>query len=214
MGRMTSVMENKMSALEGYNRDVDACIRDITRGNGKQEKAVNTYFGEALMVVGNDEITELVITGHALSISDRESEDRKRYIALMDPKLFLLKRCQMGRNQVVQRLSGYDDWDQKKELCVYFGSKSDDFWCTKAWRFKTRDHGVHDEKRVWFEVKLQGAQGDREAEVFQVSNDDTAVAQRRLEDKQLKEKATPHECLIKGAGKVTLVIKSGGQTLR
>ncbi|GKB98305.1 hypothetical protein Tco_0984442 [Tanacetum coccineum] len=45
---------------------------------------------------------------------------------------------------------------------------------------ETGVHGVHDEKRVWFEVELQGAQGDREAEVFQVSNDDTAVAQRRL----------------------------------
>ncbi|GKG12801.1 hypothetical protein Tco_0347038, partial [Tanacetum coccineum] len=54
-------------------------------------------------------------------------------------------------------------------------------------------------KRVWFEVKLQGAQGDREAEVFQVSNDDTAVTQRRLEDKQLKEKkGTPW---YKGGGK-------------
>nr|GEV20688.1 zinc finger, CCHC-type [Tanacetum cinerariifolium] len=49
-------------------------------------------------------------------------------------------------------------------------------------------HGVHDEKRVWFEVKLQRAQGDHEAKVFQVSNDDTAVAQRRLEDKQPEEK--------------------------
>nr|GFB17829.1 hypothetical protein [Tanacetum cinerariifolium] len=39
-------------------------------------------------------------------------------------------------------------------------------------------HGVQDTKRVWFEVELQGAQGNREAEVFQVSNDDTAVAQR------------------------------------
>nr|GEX53868.1 hypothetical protein [Tanacetum cinerariifolium] len=29
--------------------------------------------------------------------------------------------------------------------------------------------GVHDEKRVWFEVELQGAQGDHEAEVFQRS---------------------------------------------
>ncbi|GJZ76245.1 zinc finger, CCHC-type containing protein [Tanacetum coccineum] len=29
-------------------------------------------------------------------------------------------------------------------------------------------HGVQDDKRVWFEVELQGAQGDREAEVFQV----------------------------------------------
>ncbi|GKB55801.1 hypothetical protein Tco_0911987 [Tanacetum coccineum] len=27
-------------------------------------------------------------------------------------------------------------------------------------------HGVHDEKLVWFEVELHGAQGDREAEVF------------------------------------------------
>nr|GFA95213.1 zinc finger, CCHC-type [Tanacetum cinerariifolium] len=39
-------------------------------------------------------------------------------------------------------------------------------------------HKVHDEKHVWFEVELRGAQKDREAEVFHVSNDDTAVAQR------------------------------------
>ncbi|GKB91411.1 hypothetical protein Tco_0963683 [Tanacetum coccineum] len=42
----------------------------------------------------------------------------------------------------------------------------------------------------------QGAQGDREAEIFQVSNDDTAVAQRRLEDKQLEEKINT-DCLVK-----------------
>ncbi|GJR05502.1 zinc finger, CCHC-type containing protein [Tanacetum coccineum] len=59
---------------------------------------------------------------------------------------------------------------------------------------ETRVHGVHDEKRVWFEVELQGAQGDREANVFQVSNDDTAVAQRRLKDKKPKEN-TNTECL-------------------
>nr|GFB82643.1 hypothetical protein [Tanacetum cinerariifolium] len=47
---------------------------------------------------------------------------------------------------------------------------------------------------VWFEVKLHGAQRDCEAEVFQVSNDDTTVAQRRLEDKQPKEK-TNTDCL-------------------
>ncbi|GJT22625.1 hypothetical protein Tco_0892562 [Tanacetum coccineum] len=57
-------------------------------------------------------------------------------------------------------------------------------------------HGVHDEKRVWFEVELKGAQGDREAEVFQVSNDDTAVAQRWLEDKQPEEK-TNMDSLVK-----------------
>nr|GFA91805.1 zinc finger, CCHC-type [Tanacetum cinerariifolium] len=49
-------------------------------------------------------------------------------------------------------------------------------------------HEVHDEKHVCFEVELHGAQGDREAKVFQVSNNDTAVAQRRLEDKQPEEK--------------------------
>ncbi|GKC85498.1 hypothetical protein Tco_1141215 [Tanacetum coccineum] len=57
-------------------------------------------------------------------------------------------------------------------------------------------HGVQNEKRVWFEVELQGAQGDHEAEVFQVSNDDVTVAQRRLEDKQLEEK-TNMDCLVK-----------------
>ncbi|GKD46577.1 hypothetical protein Tco_1271222, partial [Tanacetum coccineum] len=45
-------------------------------------------------------------------------------------------------------------------------------------------------------MELQRAQGDREAEVFQVSNDDTAVAQRRLEDKQPEEN-TNTDCLVK-----------------
>ncbi|GKC12507.1 zinc finger, CCHC-type containing protein, partial [Tanacetum coccineum] len=66
---------------------------------------------------------------------------------------------------------------------------------------ETGFHGVQDEKRVWFEVELQGAQGDREAEFFQVSNDDTAVAQRRLEDKQLEEKkGTPCTMLGRQGG--------------
>ncbi|GJW90800.1 hypothetical protein Tco_0168353 [Tanacetum coccineum] len=46
------------------------------------------------------------------------------------------------------------------------------------------------------EGSKQGAQGDHEAEVFQVSNDDTAVAQRRLEDKQPEEKKNI-DCLVK-----------------
>ncbi|GJY25532.1 hypothetical protein Tco_0400258 [Tanacetum coccineum] len=49
---------------------------------------------------------------------------------------------------------------------------------------------------------------DREAKVFQVSNDDTAVAQRRLEDKQLEEK-TNTDCLVKEQEKVHLGIKVG-----
>ncbi|GKB30196.1 hypothetical protein Tco_0869597 [Tanacetum coccineum] len=57
-------------------------------------------------------------------------------------------------------------------------------------------------------VELQGAQEDREAEVFQVSNDDAAVAQRRLGDKQPEEK-TNMDCLVKEQEKVHLGIKVG-----
>nr|GEY83601.1 zinc finger, CCHC-type [Tanacetum cinerariifolium] len=46
--------------------------------------------------------------------------------------------------------------------------------CRSPWR--------QDEKHVWFEVEQQGVQGNSEAEVFQVSNDDTAVVQRWAED--------------------------------
>ncbi|GKB50002.1 hypothetical protein Tco_0900755 [Tanacetum coccineum] len=45
-------------------------------------------------------------------------------------------------------------------------------------------------------VQKHGAQGNRKAEVFQVSNDDTAVAQRQLEDKQPEEK-TNTACWVK-----------------
>nr|GEU78954.1 hypothetical protein [Tanacetum cinerariifolium] len=61
---------------------------------------------------------------------------------------------------------------------------------------ETGVHGVHDKKRVWFEVELQGDQEDHKAEVFQVSNDDTAVDQRRLKDK-LPEEKTNTDCLVK-----------------
>nr|GEV95939.1 hypothetical protein [Tanacetum cinerariifolium] len=69
-------------------------------------------------------------------------------------------------------------------------------------------HGVQDEKRVWFEVELHGAQGDREAEGFQFSNDDTVVTQRQLEDKQLEDK-TNTDCLVNDQEKVHLGINVG-----
>ncbi|GKB45368.1 zinc finger, CCHC-type containing protein [Tanacetum coccineum] len=75
-------------------------------------------------------------------------------------------------------------------------------------RVETGVHGVQVEKRVWFEMELQGAQGNREAEVFQVSNDNDAVAQRKLDKKQLEEK-TNTDCLVKEQEKVHLSIKVG-----
>ncbi|GKA47062.1 hypothetical protein Tco_0739945 [Tanacetum coccineum] len=77
---------------------------------------------------------------------------------------------------------------------------------------ETRVHGVQVEKRVWFEVELQGAQGNREVEVFQVSNDDVAVAQRQLEDKQLEEK-TNTDCLVNEQKNVHLGIKVGANIM-
>ncbi|GJR77102.1 hypothetical protein Tco_0089467 [Tanacetum coccineum] len=61
-------------------------------------------------------------------------------------------------------------------------------------------------KQVGFKQLGHKQVGDREAEVFQVSNDDTAVAQRWLEDKQPEEK-TNTDCLVKEREKVHLGIK-------
>nr|GEU79873.1 zinc finger, CCHC-type [Tanacetum cinerariifolium] len=76
---------------------------------------------------------------------------------------------------------------------------------------KTEVHGVHVDEHVWFEVELQRAQKNREAEVFQISNDDAAVAQRRLKEKQLEEKQleekTNTDCLVKKQEKVHHGIK-------
>ncbi|GKC87631.1 zinc finger, CCHC-type containing protein, partial [Tanacetum coccineum] len=189
----------------------------------------STYFGEALMVVRNDEMTELLGDNRTCTIKGTG----KVKIQLHDGSSFILED-----NQDDQRLSGYDDWDQKKELCLeakvmtfgvqnHGGSKQVRLkqLGSKQVGFKQLGHkqvgfkqlgpgvetgiqGVHVDKRVWFEVQLQGAQGNRKAEVFQVSNDDAAVAQRRLEDKQLEEK-TNTDCLVKEQEKVHLGIKVG-----
>nr|GEX68951.1 hypothetical protein [Tanacetum cinerariifolium] len=68
---------------------------------------------------------------------------------------------------------------------------------------RSRVHGVHDEKHVRFEVELQVAHGNHKTEDVRVSNDDAAVAQRRLEDKQLEE-MTNTDCLVKEQEKVHL----------
>ncbi|GKD38507.1 zinc finger, CCHC-type containing protein [Tanacetum coccineum] len=73
---------------------------------------------------------------------------------------------------------------------------------------ETGVHGVQVDKRVWFKVKLQGAQKDREADDFQVSNDDAAVAQRWLEKKKLEEK-TNTDCLVNEQENVHFGIKMG-----
>ncbi|GJU99293.1 zinc finger, CCHC-type containing protein [Tanacetum coccineum] len=216
----------------------------------------NSYFGEALVVVENVEMTELLGDNMTSTIN----RTRKVKIQLHDGSNFILEnvryvpglrrslislgtlkkegytmKMRMGRIKVIKGCRVMMTEIRKKN-CVYtleakvmtfgvqkhggskqvglkqLGSKQVGH---KQVGFKqlgpsveTGFHGVQDEKRVWFEVELQGAQGDCEAKVFQVSNDDAAVAQRRLKDKQLEEK-TNTNCLVKEQEKVHLGIKVG-----
>ncbi|GJR36983.1 hypothetical protein Tco_1212667 [Tanacetum coccineum] len=127
-------MKNSSGFVKKGKRDQDS---DSSDDEG------NAYFGEALVVVKNDEMTELVMhSGRSYHMTHRRD---------------IL----------------YD--------------------------FKVVDGGL---------VQL----GDCEAEVFQVSNDDTTVAQRWLEDKQLKEKKNK-DCLVKEQEKVHLGIKVGANII-
>ncbi|GJW89309.1 zinc finger, CCHC-type containing protein [Tanacetum coccineum] len=214
----------------------------------------NAYFREALVVVENDKMTELVMdsgdnrtctikgTGKVkIQLHDGSSfilED-VRYVPGLRRSLISLGtlekegytvKMQMSR---IKAIKGF--WVMmtgiRKNNCVYTleakvmtfgvqkhgGSKQVGLkqLGSKQVGFKqlgpgveTGFHGVQVDKRVWFEVELHGAQGNREAEGCQVSNDDTAVAQRRLEDKQPEEK-TNTDCLVKEQEKVHLGIKVG-----
>ncbi|GKB18650.1 zinc finger, CCHC-type containing protein [Tanacetum coccineum] len=118
---------------------------------------------------------------------------------------------QVGFKQLGSKQVGFKQLGHKQVGFKQLGHKQVEFKQLGP-GVKTGVHGVQVEKRVWFEVELQGAQGDREAGVFQVSNDDAAVAQRRLEDKQLEEK-TNTDCLVKEQEKVHLGIKVGANIM-
>ncbi|GJX53404.1 zinc finger, CCHC-type containing protein [Tanacetum coccineum] len=224
----------------------------------------NAYFGEALVVVRNDEMTELVMDSGDNKTCTIEGAGKVK-IQLHDGSSFILEdvryvpglkrslislgtlekegytmKMQMGRIKVIKGCRVMMTEIMKKNYVYTLEAKVMTFGVQKHGGSKqvglkqlgskqvgfkqlghkqvgfkqlgpdveTGVHGVQDEKRVWFEVELQGAKGDREAEVFQVSNDDAAVAQRRLEDKQLEEK-TNTDCLVKEQEKVHLGIKVG-----
>ncbi|GJU36877.1 zinc finger, CCHC-type containing protein, partial [Tanacetum coccineum] len=99
-------------------------------------------------------------------------------------------KMQMGRIKVIKGCRVMMTGIRKKN-CVYTLE-------AKVMTFGVQKHGG----------SKQGAQGDRKAEVFQVSNDDAAVAQRWLEDRQPEEK-TNTDCLVKEQEKVHLGIKVG-----
>nr|GEV15645.1 RNA-directed DNA polymerase, eukaryota [Tanacetum cinerariifolium] len=129
----------------------------------------NVYFGEAMVIVRNDEMTELV-TDSGGSYHMTHMRD-----FLYDFKVVDGGSVQLGDNRT----------------------------CTIKGTGKVKIQ-LHDGSS--FILEDVRAQGDREAEVFQVSNDDVVVAQRRLEDKQLEEK-TNTDCLVKEQENVRLGIK-------
>ncbi|GKE89365.1 hypothetical protein Tco_1566840, partial [Tanacetum coccineum] len=200
----------------------------------------NAYFGEALVVVENDEMAELVMDSDgSYHMTHRRNflYDFKGFdggsVQLGDNRTCTIKgiekgslekegytmKIQMGRIKVIKGCRVMMTRIRKKN-CVYaletkvttFGvQKHED---SKQVEFKqlgpsveTGVHGVHVDKRVWFEVELQGAQENHKDEVFQVSNNDTAVAQKRLEDNQLEEN-TNTNCLVKEQEKLHLGIKT------
>ncbi|GKD22696.1 hypothetical protein Tco_1224399 [Tanacetum coccineum] len=114
----------------------------------KHDQDSDAYFGEEPVVVENDEMTELVMGSGDNKTCTIKETNKVKYMCMMDQALYW--KMSDTWNQGDQRLSGYDDWDEEKELCV--------------------------------------------------SNDDVAVAQRWMKDKQLDGK-DKHRLLGKGAGK-------------
>ncbi|GJS69243.1 hypothetical protein Tco_0702084 [Tanacetum coccineum] len=278
-GRESSTMEDVLATLNSREDHLKRdCLMKKSSGfvkKGKRDQDSdssddegNAYFGEALVVVKNDEMTELVmdsggsyhmthkrdflydfkvVDGGSVQLEDVRHVPglKRRLISLgnLEKEGYTVK-MQMGRTKVIKGCRVMMTRIKKKN-CVYtleakvmtfgvqkhggskqvglkqLGSKQVGFKQLghKKVRFKqlgpgveTRVHGVEVDKCVWFEVELQGAQGNHEAKVFQVSNDDVAVAQRRLEDKQLEEK-TNTDCLVKEQEKVHLGKKVGANIM-
>ncbi|GKA91937.1 hypothetical protein Tco_0813862 [Tanacetum coccineum] len=193
----------------------------------------NAYFVEALVVVRNDEITELLgdnmtctIKGtgkEMIQLNDGSSFISKdvRYVPRLKRSLISLGtlekegytvKMQMGRIKVIKgcRVMMTGIW---KKNCVYTleakvmtfgvqkhgGSKQVGLkqLGSKQVRFNQLGH-----KQVGFKQLGLGV----ETGVHGVSNDDAAVTQRQLEEKQLEEK-TNTNCLVKEQEKVYLGIK-------
>ncbi|GJZ61046.1 hypothetical protein Tco_0617183 [Tanacetum coccineum] len=133
----------------------------------------NAYFRKALMVVGNDEMTELVMDSggsyHMTHMRDFLYDFKGYTVKMQMGRIKHGGSKQVGFRQLGHKQVGYKKLGHKQVGFKQLGPS-----------VETGVHGVQDEKYVWFKVELQGAQGDHKARGFQVSNNDAAVAQRRV----------------------------------
>ncbi|GKB51145.1 hypothetical protein Tco_0901898 [Tanacetum coccineum] len=146
----------------------------------------NAYFVEALVVVRNDEMTELVMdSGDNRTCTIKgtgkvkiQLHDGSSFIS-KDVRIKVIKGCRVMMTGI------------RKKNCVYTLE-------AKVMTFGVQKHGGSKQVRL----KQLGSKQVRELKgivklrFFQVSNDDASVTQRQLEEKQLKEK-TNTNCLVK-----------------
>ncbi|GJU62068.1 zinc finger, CCHC-type containing protein [Tanacetum coccineum] len=197
----------------------------------------NAYFGEALVVVENDEMTELVmdsggsyhmthmrdflydfkvVDGGSIQLDVRYVPWLRRSLislATLEKEGYIVK-MQIGRIKVIKGCRVMMTGIRKKNSVYTLEAKVMTFGVQKhrgskqvglkqlgsiKVGFKQLGH-----KQVGFKQLGPGV----ETGVHGVSNDDAAVAQRRLEDKQLEEK-TNTNCLVKEQEKIHLGIKVG-----
>ncbi|GKB09970.1 hypothetical protein Tco_0843893 [Tanacetum coccineum] len=169
----------------------------------------NTYFGEALVVVGNDEMTELVMDSggsyhmtHRMDFLYEFKVVDGGSVQLGDNRTCTIKGTGKVKIQLHDGSSSILE-DVRKKNCVHTLEE-------KVITFGVQNHGDSKQvglkqlgsKQVGFkqlghkQVGFKQLGPGVETGVHEVSNDDVAVAQRRLEDKQLEEK-TNTDCLVK-----------------
>ncbi|GJT38756.1 hypothetical protein Tco_0938621 [Tanacetum coccineum] len=134
----------------------------------------NAYFREVLVVVGNDEMIELVMD-LGKKLFDFIGNLEKDRLYRKDADGFK----QLGSKKVGFKQLGFKQLGVKQVGFKQLGT-----------RVKTRVHGVHVDEHVWFEVELQGAQRNREAEFFSLVYNMAAVAQQTFAGKAELEKRT------------------------
>ncbi|GKA67304.1 retrovirus-related pol polyprotein from transposon TNT 1-94 [Tanacetum coccineum] len=164
------------------------------------DKEGNTYFGEVLVVVRNDEMTELVMDlGGSYHMTHKRNflYDFKDIdggsVRLGDNRTCIIK----GAKKVKIQLNDGPRFKLKNVRYVPRLRRSLISFCTlekEGYTIKMQMGGIKESMEYHlinvFSLRwnCKDLKGIRESEVFQVSNDDAAVAQRRLEDKKLEEK--------------------------